>query len=100
MCTILRLVRQLSFAPTHTVCFGPVRSPSPFLSPRNPVDGWVGGLRPVFQVGRRIVALRLGAPNESLAGGSALAAQVLDLFASSAKKAPGGGASGFWLPTE
>ncbi len=49
--TILPLVWQPSLAPAHTVPFGTgPTSFSAFLSPANPVNGWLWGVGPVIQV--------------------------------------------------
>jgi hypothetical protein len=49
--TILPLIWQPSLAPAHTVPFGTgPTSFSAFLSPANPVNGWLWGVGPVIQV--------------------------------------------------
>jgi hypothetical protein len=49
--TILPLIWQPSYAPAHTVPFGTGPTTfSPFLSPKNPSNGWLWGLGPVIQI--------------------------------------------------
>jgi hypothetical protein len=49
--TILPLIWQPSLEPAHTVPFGTGPTTfSAFLSPRNPVNGWLWGIGPVVQV--------------------------------------------------
>jgi hypothetical protein len=49
--TILPLIWQPSYSPAHTVPFGTGPTTfSAFLSPANPVNGWLWGVGPVMQL--------------------------------------------------
>ena len=103
--TILPLVWSPSYAPGRTVPFGasPV-SFSAFLSPKNPVDGWVWGVGPVAQLptardkslGSNIWGLGPAVVVVKLAGPIVAGALVNNVFSLGGRTGPGGNSYSFF----